>query len=94
MVLVIEPISNRASGGQSLGDSEGRPVAAAVDGGYGDDDPVARERPVQCLEDCLRPLRIPFHETRRYRFCPVPPLFFFFFFFLSPGSRRSRASGR
>ncbi len=54
--------------GQSLSGSERRPAAIALDSGHGDDDPVPRKRPVQRLENGLRPLRIPFHGTRSYRF--------------------------
>ena len=67
---MIEPISNRAPEASPSVTRE-RPAAAGVDGGHGDDDPVRRERPVQRLENSLRPLRIPSHETRRYRFFPV-----------------------
>ena len=60
--------------GQSPGDSEHRPAAAAADSGHGGDDPVPRKRPVQRLESSLCPLRIPFHGTRRYRFPRLSPL--------------------
>jgi hypothetical protein len=49
--------------GQSLAGGERRPAAAAVHGGHRHDDPVARERPVQRLENSLGTLRTPFHET-------------------------------
>jgi hypothetical protein len=68
MVLVIEPISNPRVLGQSLGDGERRPAAAAADRGHRNDDPIPRKRPVQCFENSPGPFRILFHETRRYRF--------------------------